>query len=118
MQKKTRLRIECLLLFFIIPPMLYLVRHHIAFRIFFVLAAATFICSILLFKNPDFDRLTLWRWHHFGKNVKSILYFFLPTALSLAFITWIFLPDKFLAFPSVRPMIWVIVMILYPLLLA
>jgi membrane protease YdiL (CAAX protease family) len=118
MQRKTRLQIECLLLFFIIPPMLYLVRHHIAFRIFFVLAAATFLCSILLFKDPDFDRLTLWRWHHFGKNVKSILLFFLPTALLLAFITWIFLPDKFLAFPRARPLIWVILMILYPLLLA
>ena len=118
MSKKTRLRIECALLYFFLPPMLYLIRYQVASRIFFVLAAAAAFCSLVLFKDPGFDRRILWRWDHFGRYAKSILCIFLPTSIVLSVISLVFLPDKFLAFPSTRPMLWLAVMLFYPLLMA
>lgn len=117
MSKKTRLRLECLLLFYVLPPMLYLVRHQIAFRIFFVLVGASILCMAFLLKDPGFDRVNLWRRESFIQKFGSVACIFLPTALLLTLITKICLPDKLFAFPATRPVVWSLVMILYPLLL-
>jgi membrane protease YdiL (CAAX protease family) len=118
MPKKIKLGLECLLLYFVLPPMLYLVRHEIAFRIVFILAATTLACGIILIRDSDFDRQTLRRVQPLGNNLISILRFFLPGALLLGVATMLFLPDKLLAFPRAKPAIWLAIMLLYPLFLA
>jgi len=44
LRARVTLGFECGLLFFVLPPMLYLVRHQMAFRVFFVLAIAAMVC--------------------------------------------------------------------------
>jgi membrane protease YdiL (CAAX protease family) len=48
------------------------------------------------------------------KDLKSITIVFLPAALFLSIITYIALPSKFFSFPTSRPNLWLIVMLLYP----
>jgi membrane protease YdiL (CAAX protease family) len=117
-QAKTIRSIECGLLYFVLPPMLYMVRHQVAFRVFFVLAIAAAICAFLLLRDPGFDRRHLWRVNRPGHSLLSVLVVFVPLSLFLAVITWVLLPDKVLAFPRARPMLWLLVMLLYPPLLA
>jgi membrane protease YdiL (CAAX protease family) len=47
-----------------------------------------------------------------------MLRLFIPGAVLLSVATMLWLPDKLLSFPRLRPLIWLVVMILYPLLLA
>ena len=118
MPATAKLRIECFLLYFVLPPLLYVVRHQIAYRIFFLLAAITVVCSMVLTNDPQFDRSTLTRMRFSNRNLISILLVFIPGALLLAIATILFLPERMLAFPRTRPIIWLVAMVLYPLLLA
>jgi len=118
LRAKVKLFVECGLFYFVLPSMLYVVRHQIAFRVFFVLAIAAAICGILLIRDPEFDRRCLWRVNRPGRNLLFVMATFIPLALLLAVATWILLPEKLLAFPRDRTMLWMVVMLLYPLLLA
>lgn len=70
----------------------------------------------------------LWRDSGFGKNLlvgssnsnisKRILLRLPVICGSLVALIWIIQPDQFLAFPTERPLLWMGVMVLYPLLSA
>lgn len=115
--KNTMLRrVECTVLFFIAPGLLYLLRHQMAFRVFFLLVFLAICLSILLLKDPNFDR-TVFRRKMTWPQARSMLFFFIPTALPMTLLTFYLLPSKFLAFPSAKPATWLIVMLIYPFLM-
>lgn len=118
MPTRIKLGLECLILFFVLPSFFYLVRHHIAFKMIIILAVASAICGFILFKDPGFNCQTLRRLDSIYRSGPSISCIFLPASFQLALTTVIFLPDRSLAFPWSRPMLWTAVIILYPLLMA
>jgi hypothetical protein len=52
----------------------------------------------------------------FWRNLRPILLRFAVLAPAIAALTWLLLPEAFLAFPRERPDLWLVVMIAYPLL--
>lgn len=70
----------------------------------------------------------LWNDDNFGKNLlsgssnndisKMILLRIPIVCGSLVGLIWVLQPDLFLAFPAEQPLVWMVVMILYPLLSA
>lgn len=116
MTRNKKLYIECLILFFILPGLLFFVRKELAFRVFYLLIILTLVCTILLLRDPGFDRSILWRKIK-SENLRSIAAFFFPGAMAIGLFTYFVLPSKFLAFPMARPVIWFVVMALYPLLM-
>lgn len=116
MPDKTKRYIECIAIFFVVPVLLYFVRHQLAFRIFYLLFLLTLVCAIILYKDPHFDRAVLKRKIN-KDHMRSMAVLFLPLATLLGLITFFFLPSKYLTFPTSMPTTWLIVMVFYPLLM-
>ena len=110
--------LECGLLFFAIPGLLYLVRQEMAHRAVPLVLLAGAGVAVYLWRRPEFDRQSLWRLRGMGPHVKRVLLMFVVPALALTMATWLVWPQLFLAFPLARPPFWALVMLLYPLLAA
>ena len=115
--------IECLLLFAGMPLLLYLDTPHLPHLPKIpVLAASTLLCLALLWRDPAFQRARLW-------NARAILS---EDGTALRTILWraglVFLlacglvaltdPAGLFAFPRSKPVVWLIVCLLYPWLSA
>lgn len=115
--KNSTLRyVELIVLFFAVPCALYFIRQQLAFRVFYLLILVSAACTFILLKDASFDRAVFKR-SLISIQIRSILQVFLPAGLLLLFFTYFFLPSKFIAFPTAKPLVWAIVMILYPILL-
>lgn len=81
------------------------------------LVAASGYCGIRLWREPGFDLLSYLKpeSQEGGKIILRRLPFVIVILLGIVFYLF---PDQFLAFPKERPIIWVVVMVLYPLLSA
>jgi CAAX protease family protein len=71
-----------------------------------------------LITDRGFDRAALKRLNAFQRDLRSILRIFAPAALLLVVAPALLIPDKLFVFPGSRPLVWLAVMVLYPLLLA
>ena len=94
----------CLALFFAGQPVLP------------VLWTAALFCWVILRIDPAFDRVHAWRWRFPAGEVRKILLRFLVGAAAMAAILMVWRPENLFVLPRVRPTIWVLVMLLYPLL--
>jgi membrane protease YdiL (CAAX protease family) len=116
--KKVFLFAECLVLFFMLPIVLFFIRHKIAPHITPMLLILSFACAWHLFGKKDFDRRMLWDPEGSLKHLRAMLFFFLPAASLITVATYVFLKPYFFGFPSSKPWLWLIVMITYPILAA
>jgi CAAX protease family protein len=116
MQKKRSLYIECAVLFYLLPCLLYFVRRQLAFRIFGGLLLLALGCTFILMGDPDFDR-RCWQPKRQPQYLTSMVALFLPSAAFLSMVAYVVWPSKFFVFPMSRPFLWLIVMLLYPPLL-
>lgn len=114
-RKNLILIVEGILLFFGIPLLFY--WETVPLPKIVALLMVSGYCGSRLWKDPDFSKSLLVGSSNDDIS-KSILIRFLLVAFSLIVLIWIFQPDQFFAFPSERPLLWMIVMILYPLLSA
>jgi membrane protease YdiL (CAAX protease family) len=110
--------LECALLFFVFPPLLFLVRHHLAFRIVPLVLALAALSAACLWRDPTFPRARLGSARGARPAVFALLAFFVPAGLVVGALTAIFAPEQFLRFPWSRPCTWLAVMLLYPPLVA
>lgn len=69
---------------------------------------------ILLWRDPTFDRPSLWRLRGTGRHVAPMIGRWVIAAIAVAGLTAVFLPDRFLWLPANRPGLWVLVMVFYP----
>lgn len=76
--------------------------------------------ALIVQSRMDGARITFpsFQWHSLKNRtaLKPILYRFAISALLLLAVTWAFLPEALFSFPRQRPILWVAVMFLYPLL--
>jgi len=116
--RRRYLAAECLSLFFLLPPAMYLLRHVLAFRVVPLVMVLAEGAAWLLRRQPGWDRRTLTGLAQLRAQLPSILKLLIPAGFALALAAWLWLPEHWLRFPRTRPGAWLLVMILYPLLTA
>ena len=97
---------------------MYLLRHQLAYKVGPLVWLAAGLCLFYLRRESDFARGCLWCARGLREHLGRILLSLAGGALPLALYTYYFLPDKFLALPRQRPILWGVLLVLYPLLAA
>lgn len=116
MRSKVFLTTEFLFLFAALPLVVY--AEILPLPKLLLLLVFTFYTAVLLIKDKSFKTNDLYRFAFDRKAIKAILLRFLPAAVVLTLVTIIMQPEMLLIFPREKPMLWLIVMLLYPLLSA
>jgi membrane protease YdiL (CAAX protease family) len=110
-----RMKLEILLVFGLLPLTLSLLKPHS--WIYIILWVAALLCWLSLRKYHLYDFRADWNAAALNQaSVRKILLRFIPIALALFLFAWLFIPDHLFSLPRERPLIWVMVMVLYPLL--
>ena len=114
--KRIFIRMECMVLFFILPIALYWFRHLLAFKLMPILLLLALGCMIYLFSDKTFDRCALWNTDHFFPRMKQIIIVFIGISIFLGIFTYLIFEDRFFVFPINRPNAALTFMLMYPLL--
>ena len=111
---KTRLLWECILLFGVLPPAIAILKIHSLMYI--ALWVLTFLVWNWL-KKHNYNFKQDWNKQVLSKQLlKLILQRFCWFAVLLSLFTAFYIPEHLLSLPRERPIIWIMVMIFYPLL--
>jgi membrane protease YdiL (CAAX protease family) len=113
--KTWSLVFEALILFVGLPLLVYWELIPLPKILLLILVAG--YCGYRLWRDPSFGRGLLTRESSTDAS-KSILIRTPVVIAALVALIWVLHPDRLFAFPAERPIVWVIVMILYPLLSA
>lgn len=111
------LALECAILFFLIPVLLYMHPTRLNVHISLWLVAA--YAAIILHKTPGFSWRREWNgmpWN--PRDLKLVTARFIISTIGILFLTHIIQPERLFSFPLHRPGFWLVVMILYPILSA
>lgn len=73
-------------------------------------------CWITLWRDPSFDRRALWNGGAVRGELRSILAFFAIGGLALGLGVLFFIPERLFELPRSRPVLWLLVMLFYPVL--
>jgi membrane protease YdiL (CAAX protease family) len=112
--RRALLAIEYALLFVALPVGYVLLDPRLPLLPALWLLAA--ICLGMLLADRGFDRRRLWNAEHLGRHSRRALLPFLLLAPLLLLFTLLVDPDRLFAFVRQRPLLWSVVMLLYPLL--
>ncbi|MFZ5518728.1 MAG: CPBP family intramembrane glutamic endopeptidase [Candidatus Zhuqueibacterota bacterium] len=116
--KKTTLAlaVEFILIFVGIPLVFYF--EWVSLPKIPTLVFLTTFCVVALLKDKRFDRTVLWNYQYARAAIPKTVIRFHLVAIALTAFTYFFFPELLFLFPKTRPVIWVIVMVFYPLLSA
>jgi hypothetical protein len=114
--RRIRLLLEIGLFFLVAPVIITYAVYGLRMPVFYALQPVLFGFIGFLLWDRSFDvGLELRGWPD-RRTIGSILLLFVLAAGAIAATVAIVKPDAFLALPRVRPMLWVSVLLLYPLL--
>jgi hypothetical protein len=113
--------LEFVILFVVFPALFAFTRHRLpALPALWAIAA---LCLVILLRDPTVDRHRLWNAEALpayllrGRDgLPGILPLFAVVAAALGIAVWRFAPDLFLNLPRRNPVLWVAIMLLYPVL--
>ncbi len=107
--------IECVALFVLLPVILiYLPMHGVLFATLWSLALTT---AVILWFGHGYRLKDIFpRGAVAAREKRRVLLLFFVSALVLAAGTYLYHPERFLAFVSERPHLWAMVMMGYPIL--
>jgi membrane protease YdiL (CAAX protease family) len=111
----VRLWAEMLLVYGGIPGLLIVLRHFLDGLVIPIIMTVAFTCWLILKRDASFDRRRLWNAVDFGRHFKRTLTRFLLLGLLAAYLSYLYLPGAFLAFPIRHLLFWLMVMICYPI---
>ncbi len=114
MVKKIYLGLELLLLFGVVPALLY----FDVIKLYEILTLLIFFALIftMLVLDSNFDKRQLFTFKNLKPYFQKILIRFLLSAIILTAITLIFIPDIFLGFVRGNLKWWMVIMIFYPMI--
>lgn len=113
--RKLYLLAEVFTLFILLPSAILFFQLHKFFIL--ILWIFAFLCFSYLKKDKDFDQKSWTRKEAINQNnLKRILLIFLLATILISIYTYIFEPARFMQFPLTNPVLWGIVMVLYPIL--
>ncbi len=108
---------ECALFFGVLPGFLAWLRWRgSSVPVLGSLFIAAFVAWIVLRRDPGFDRRELLRWEGSRRVWLGILLRFAAGTVLLLGLVFAAEPDRWFEFPRHRPLLWALVMVLYPLL--
>lgn len=109
---------ECLLLFGGLPLILALLRGTDWFRMAVIptLLIAGGACLVWLILDRRFETRQLWNTERFFPRLWAVLGMGVVAFAVVSLGVWFWSPEELYRFPRERPMIWLIVMLFYPLL--
>ncbi len=113
-----RLIAEFILLYLVQPILLWLFRHELRPFLLPGMLALAAGSLFLLYQDQNFHRTRLWNFEGLRKSWRSILLIFLIAAAIPAGYTLLIEPELFLGFARAKPVIWLCVLVLYPVLSA
>lgn len=113
--RKTKNIFEFIILFLLFPTLIYFAgtRWSIPLSLWLV---GSYV-YVRLRRQPDFKWSIIWNgveWPH--SSQKSALLRFCAAAPAIIVLTYFIAPDRLFSFPLQRPILWLAVMVLYPLL--
>ncbi len=113
-----RLWAEMLLLFGGVPCVFILFRRHVNGLIVPIILLGGLAAWLWLRRRKGFDLTRLGAGPVFGRFLLRRALIFLPLAGLAAVLSRAYMPESFLDFPRLAPLVWAIVMVLYPVLSA
>lgn len=108
--------IEFLFLFIALPLLVYF--EPLPLPKIPALVGVTLICFAILMFDKSFDRKLLWNNTGIKSHLKHIILRSVIVFVIVVAATWLLIPEWFFQFPIQRPIIWLLVMLLYPFLSA
>lgn len=109
------LALECVALFVVLPLVLWTLPMKGA--LFMTLWVLAFGCALAWRKQTGRTLRSLWDWKSIAPDAWGpIAMRFVLCAVAMALFTLIHDPQRLLSFPAERPLVWCMVMVLYPLL--
>jgi membrane protease YdiL (CAAX protease family) len=107
-----------LLLFAGLPIVCILLRREVIGMVVPLLLVAGLFSWLWLKRQPGYDLKRLWIGPAFSRHILPRIALFVPLGVLLTGLSYWILPDYFLVFPRYTPLIWALVMVLYPVLSA
>lgn len=112
-REKVFLAGELFGLFITVPALIYLLDTPLLLPLLWFFGA---LCTVILLRDPDFDRRDLWRFQAIRKEGRRILKEFGIGAGLLFLIMLLVAPQLLFTLILDRPVLWAFIMVLYPLL--
>jgi uncharacterized protein len=104
---------EFLVLFVIVPTLLFTKVIDISFFPILLLGGVIFL--IQLIRDPSFRRKRLWNWGKARKSIGRIFLYFVPVALLMTVVVYFWEPDHLFYLPRKHPWLWLGLLVSYPL---
>ena len=112
-QSKVFLVIELFLLFVLVPIGMFFLAPS---RIFPVLWSFALCCWLLLRRDSAFDKSCLWKSHTIVQYLKPMFIRFAIVSLFIGVCVFLLIPDSLFNLVKQRPLLWIMIVILYPIL--
>jgi membrane protease YdiL (CAAX protease family) len=100
-------------IFIIIPALIYV---FMPLPILPILWMISFLSLWAVFKDKTFDRDSLWRASALKKNYKGMLKQFIIITVVMTALIYLYIPDHLFSLIRKDPLLWVFIMILYPMI--
>jgi membrane protease YdiL (CAAX protease family) len=107
------LLLELFVLFIAVPTLLYFWASPVILPVLWIFGL---FCWIFMFKDPKFDRENLWRASAVFPNILMVLIKFFILGGILHLSVYLLAPQYLFSLILERPLIWILVIFLYPLL--
>lgn len=116
--RKQVLLTEFFILFLFLPVFLYFVRKDFAPYLIFFLVSTLGWCLLLLLSDQRFKRFRFWNIEKLKLYLPKVLKTFVIAAFAIFIASWLLTPEWLFKLPLEAPMIWLALLVFYPLLSA
>jgi hypothetical protein len=107
-----RRTVELILVFTVLPLLLTIGPRWL---VSIAILASGIACAVALARDPTFPRRELWGAAGARAGIRRVLLRTLVIWAALLLVTVLAVPDSLFIFPRTRPVVWAMVMVLYPL---
>lgn len=112
--RKPALLVEFSLLFLCLPVALFYIRQDFAPYLLLFLITVVAWCLLLLLCDQRFKRFRLWNLEKLKQDLPKVLKTFVIASTGMLLATWYFSPEWLFVLPADKTMIWLSLLIIYP----
>lgn len=116
--RKQVLLSEFVLLFLVLPVAFFYLRNQLAPYLLLCLLTILIWCLSLLILDDRFKRFRLWNIETMKAYLPKVINTFLFAALFITILSWWFTPEWLFSLPLDQTLMWLGLLVLYPLLSA
>lgn len=113
--RRQVLIVEFSSLFLVLPILLYFIRQDLAPYLILFLLTILGWCLLLLLSDHRFKRFRLWNLNKLKQHLPNVLKTFTFAALVILLASWYWTPQWLFTLPLDKTMIWLALLVMYPL---